>query len=152
MWCFCVGKWVGETPLLILQKRWLFSFSFCRFMLVLSSFTMRHNVLQICDGGEGNRKSLIKIRSFEGIENYSEVVVAPLAQMCLLCAVLGPHVPQIVSVAPQSSNKHLRLSCWPEMSLVRCPWNISQLCLQSPAQNFYKCLCRYLQNYFISIF
>ncbi|MBK7569192.1 MAG: hypothetical protein IPI31_15330 [Bacteroidetes bacterium] len=72
-----------------------------RLIVARSSFRLAYNVLQICDGGEGNRKSLIKIRSFEGIENYSEVVVAPLAQMCLLCAVLGPHVPQIVSVAPQ---------------------------------------------------
>jgi len=45
MWCFCVGKWVGKTPLLILQKRWLSYFSVELSVGLRCLFTMRHNVL-----------------------------------------------------------------------------------------------------------
>jgi len=36
MWCFCVGKCVGKTPLLILRSLGIFVLRFCRFMSALS--------------------------------------------------------------------------------------------------------------------
>ena len=35
MWCFCVGKYVGKTPLLILRSVGIFVHRFCRFMSAL---------------------------------------------------------------------------------------------------------------------
>ncbi len=36
MWCFCVGKCVGKTPLLILRSVGIFVLCFCRFVVELS--------------------------------------------------------------------------------------------------------------------
>jgi len=51
MWCFCVGSCGGKTPLLILQKRWLF---FCQsvYRVVFFVYTMTANGLQLPEGGD----------------------------------------------------------------------------------------------------
>ena len=60
-----------------------------RLIVARSSFRLAYNVLQICDGGEGNRKSIIKIRSFRYRELFGGGRRPAGANLLVMCGFFG---------------------------------------------------------------